>query len=383
MLLCLQRYNLNVMYKPGKEICITDALKEEKEDLLGEELNGVSSQLPISKKKLEVFKKATAEDAEMQALRNAVRDGWSIEKSALLRSIQPHWILRDEISYGDGMFFKANKLIVPQQLRQEMLSKIHESHLGIVKCKERGRDIMYWPNMLTQIEETVSKCMVCNENNNNNLREPLMPHEFPGRPWDKIGTEIFYHGGSTFLLCVDYFSKYPEIRKLNDTTSLGVILQMKSIFARHAIPDVIVSDNGPQYASAEFAIFADEWDFNHVTSSPGHTQSNGQAEWTVQTVKTLLKKSQSNNSDPYVALLEYRNSPVEGIGLSPAQLLMGRCLRMSQHHLCCLHLMPWKKCKKSSKNNSKQKFYYDRQTKLLPDLGRQSECRKESPGNRL
>ncbi len=66
---------------------------------------------------------------------------------------------------------------------------------------------------------------------------------------------------------------------------------MKSIFARHGIPDVVVSDNGPQYARAEFAVFAEEWDFDHVTSSPGYAKSVGQAERTVQTVKTVEKIS--------------------------------------------------------------------------------------------
>lgn len=67
----------------------------------------------------------------------------------------------------------ANKLIVPNQLRQEMINKIHESHLGIVKCKARGRDILYWPGMSTQIEDAVSRCATCNENRNNNQKEPL------------------------------------------------------------------------------------------------------------------------------------------------------------------------------------------------------------------
>lgn len=77
---------------------------------------------------------------------------------------------------------------------------------------------------------------------------------------------------------------------------------MKSIFARHGIADIVVSDNGPQYASAEFSSFAEEWGFKHVTSSPGYAQSNGQAERAVQTVKNLLKKVQSSHCDPYIAL---------------------------------------------------------------------------------
>lgn len=80
----------------------------------------------------------------------------------------------------------------------------------------------------------------------------------------KIGTDIFYHSGSAFLLCVDYFSKYIELKLLRDTTSCGVIREMKSIFARHGIADIVVSDNGPQYASAEFSGFAEEWGFKQA-----------------------------------------------------------------------------------------------------------------------
>ena len=96
---------------------------------------------------------------------------------------------------------------------------------------------------------------------------------------------------------------------------------MKSTFARHGIPVSVVSDNGPQYASGEFRVFSESWEFEHVTCCPGHFQSNGPAERTVQIVKNMLKEAQSGNGDPYIALLEYRNTPPDGVGLSPAQLL--------------------------------------------------------------
>ena len=113
-----------------------------------------------------------------------------------------------------------------------------------------------------------------------------------------------------------------ELAKLTSTTSPTIIQHLKSIFARHGVPESVVSDNGPQYSSNAFATFAEEYGFTHITSSPRYAQANGLAERTVQTVKSLLKKS----SDPYLALLSYRSTPLEH-GFSPAELLMSRRLR--------------------------------------------------------
>ena len=102
---------------------------------------------------------------------------------------------------------------------------------------------------------------------------------------------------------------------------------MKSVFARLGIPNEVISDNGPQYSSQEFKRFAEEWDFVHNTSSPLFPQSNGQVESMVKTVKTIIKKCKESNTDPYMGLLELRNTPLQGVDRSPAQLLMSRRLR--------------------------------------------------------
>ena len=138
-----------------------------------------------------------------------------------------------------------------------------------------------------------------------------------------IGTDLFELSGEHYLLVVDYFSRYPEIAKLASTTSAAVITSLKSIFARHGIPEVVHSDNGPQYASQEFSMFAKSYGFQHTTSSPRYPQSNGQAERTVKTVKQMLKQSK----DPYWVLLNYCAMPLPWCKRSPAELLMGRRLR--------------------------------------------------------
>ena len=98
--------------------------------------------------------------------------------------------------------------------------------------------------------------------------EPLMVSKLPDLPWQKVATDLFSWKGSQYLLVIDYFSRYVELSKLSATTSQDVINQMKSIFARHGIPNEVVSDNGPQFSSKVFHSFAGEYGFVHTTSSP-------------------------------------------------------------------------------------------------------------------
>ena len=81
---------------------------------------------------------------------------------------------------------------------------------------------------------------------------------------------------------------------------------MKSIFARHGIPQQVWSDNGPQFSSNMFKKFSEDYNFTHTTSSPRYPASNGEAERAVRTVKEMLKKC----DDPYLAMLIYRSTPL-------------------------------------------------------------------------
>ena len=74
-------------------------------------------------------------------------------------------------------------------------------------------------------------------------------------------------------------------------------------------------------------MFAKSWNFSHETSSPGNSKSNGAAEASVKIAKTLMKKCIVSKEDPYIGLLNIRNTPQEGMTSSPVQRLMGRRTR--------------------------------------------------------
>ena len=188
----------------------------------------------------------------------------------------------------------------------------------------RAKSSVWWPGITTQMKQMVENCKSCAKTVKHR-REPLITTPLPEYPWKVVGTDLFELQGQQFLLVVDYFSRYPEVVKLRSTTASSVIAVLRSCFARYGIPETVRSDNGPQFASRKFAEFANSYGFEHGTSSPYYPQSNGMVERAVKTAKKLLKQS----SDPHLAILSFRATPLPWCGLSPSGLLMGRQIRQS------------------------------------------------------
>lgn len=175
--------------------------------------------------------------------------------------------------------------------------------------------------MSKELENLVKNCTECCREQRQR-HQPLIPSPLPELPWQKVATDLFEWKQHMYLLIVDYYSRYIEIARLKSTNADEVITHTKGIFARHRIPEVVLSDNGPQFASAAYRQFAENFQFEHITSSPYYPQSNREPERAVGTIKSLLMKK----DDPYLALLAYRTTPLE-VGYSPSQLLMSRALR--------------------------------------------------------
>ena len=226
--------------------------------------------------------------------------------------------------------------MVPKSMRSETLSKIHQGHQGIVKCRQRVSMAVWWPGISKEIESLVKSCQVCQKMTTPS-RQPLLQSSLPDYPFERVASDLFEIKGVTYLMLVDYFSRYIEVNKLSSTTSASVITALKSSFSRYGIPSVLMSDNGPQYSSKEMKQFAELYGFQHLTSSPHYTQSNGLAERAVKTAKRLLEES----PDPYLALLSYRTTPLPWCWLSPAELLMGRRIRTDVPQLEELFVPSW------------------------------------------
>ena len=334
LLMTLQQYDVEIRYKPGPEMYLADTLSRaylpttdrsstEKEV---ERIHAIDF-LANSEPQLVEIQQETAADPVLQSLTQVILKGWPEKKDDLPIELHPYFDVRDELTAQDGVLFKGLRCLIPSSLRPKIRECLHGAHTGIESCLRRAREIVYWPGMPAEIKDFISKCEVCASYKKEQPKEPLISHKIPSRPWETVGFDIFHFDNRDYLCTVDYYSSYFEIDPLKDKTASEVIHTLKRHFSRHGIPSKLMSDNGPPFNSYEFQQFASNYDMVHVTSSPHYPQSNGKVENAIKTAKSLLKKSKAARSDIYLALLEWRNTPSEGLQSSPAQRMFGRQTR--------------------------------------------------------
>ena len=159
----------------------------------------------------------------------------------------------------------------------------------------------FWPRMSPDLKEYITKCDVCLAYQNAPHKETIIQHEVTAWPWAKVGADLCDAQGRTLLVVCDYFSGFIEVERLQSTTSSAVRKALRVLFARYGIPNVLVTDNGPQFAATEFVTFTNKWGFQHVTSSPRYASlSNGcsrsvvrpasQSAWHFWTGRTHLQR---------------------------------------------------------------------------------------------
>ncbi|KAK9722222.1 hypothetical protein QE152_g19768 [Popillia japonica] len=177
--------------------------------------------------------------------------------------------------------------------------------------------------MSQEIENHVKACKTCEKFSIQNTKEEMLRYQTPQRPWERVGVDIFTYGNQSYLVVYDTYSNWLECNEIYHKSGDEVVKQLKLLFSRFGIPDIVSCDNVP-FGSIQMKMFAKEWGFEIRTRSPNYPQSNGLAERGVGITKNLIKKAKYSGRDVQLALLEYRNIPLKDLNLSPSQLLMHR-----------------------------------------------------------
>lgn len=331
----LSAYQYKLLYKSGEANSEADCLSrlpvpENRGERSNEDDDASTfyslrlSSFPVSG---EEVARATAKDEVMSQVARYIVDGWPQHVEDRLKTF---FTRRHELVHHQGCLLWGMRVIVPQSLRNRVMEELHDGHPGIVRMKEVARSYAWWPEIDADIERCVKLCDACQQQRGAPAPAPLHPWSWPTRPWHRL--HLDFAGpfqGQNFLICVDSHSKWPEVFVMSTTTAEATIGKLRELFSRFGLPDVIVTDNGPQFIADQFETFLKENGVRHVKTAPYHPSSNGLAERFVRTLKDALRKDakgQPLNLRLASFLLTYRNTPHATTLQSPAQLLLGRRL---------------------------------------------------------
>ena len=331
--LLLSAYTYSISYKPTDLHSNADGLSRlplpttSEKDSVDSIFNMAQIQsLPVTASDIQ---KATRSDRTLSKVFQHVRGGWPKE---VQKELEPYKSRQDEIVLEGGCLMWGIRVIIPERLQQKVLQSLHANHPGISRMKAVARSYFWWSGLDEAIERTAKSCPACQAVKSSPPAAPFHPWVWPDAPWKRV--HIDFAGpflGKMFLIAVDAHSKWPEVVTMSSTTSQLTIDVLRSLFSRYGLPEQLVSDNGPQFTSEEFAQFTKMNGIKHILCAPYHPSSNGLAERFVQTFKRAMKASAEEpgflNQRLNQFLFTYRSCPHATTNVSPSELFLGRALR--------------------------------------------------------
>ena len=246
--------------------------------------------------------------------------------------IAPFHRKKEELTLSDGCLLWGKRIIIPQKLQPQLLAELHFGHVGICRMKSLARSFVWWPGLDDAIEKLTKDCDPCKVTAAMPAAVARHPWQHPSGPWERVHIDYGEWNNHHFFILVDAFSKWPEVKLVSTTTSRKTITILSDVFAMFGFPQMLVSDNAPQFVSAEFEDFLRQNHITHRTSPPYHPSTNGIAENMVKNVKCHLKKHHVQavanvHQELSDFLRMYRNVPHSTTNQAPAHLVLAQAPR--------------------------------------------------------
>ena len=263
---------------------------------------------------IEMLQKSTAKDQELQKLIQCIKKGHITQD----REVHPYKQVFSELTYTNGVILRGERLVIPKEDQTQVVDLAHEGHQGETKTKQLLRSRVWFPNMDGMVRERIKTCIGCQASTPHTTRDPLKPTTLPDQPWQKL--DIDFKGplpsGEYLLVCVDEYSRYPEVEMVHTTAAKHVIPKLDRIFATHGYPQSIKTDGGPPFNGHEFREYMKYTGIRHRVVSPDDPEANGLAENFMKVIKKVIAISQiekracyKNYTSSFVTIGQHHTQP--------------------------------------------------------------------------
>lgn len=275
------------------------------------------------------------------------------EYKELLKNVEENKERLPDLKIKDGLVFKRTKAVnheeigelvwklwVPDSLTHILIQKAHDdltsAHGGVGKTIYRLRKLYYWPGMVSQVRRYVSNCTVCKETKpcNRPLHPTMGDEVITERPFQKLYIDFLgkyprSKGGNSYIfIVVDHFTKFTFLKAMKEASTRYVVkFLIEDIFRKFGVPEIIHSDNGPQFTSKQFQEMINTYGIDHLRTAPYSPQSNA-SERVNQSVIAAIRAYLENDHrdwDLYLTEIEcaLRSSVHATTGVTPFFALFG------------------------------------------------------------
>ena len=159
-------YTFTIRYIPGTRNLLADCLSR-----LGDQEDAIKlpklhvyqifHQLPVRSDSLQEIRQATQTDDELVLFKHTIMTGWPANIRETPQVLHPYWTFHEELTTKDGLILKGTRIIIPTKKHKVILRQIHDSHLGLTKCKLCAKQALYWPGLNDQLEQLILNCQLC------------------------------------------------------------------------------------------------------------------------------------------------------------------------------------------------------------------------------
>jgi hypothetical protein len=172
--------------------------------------------------------------------------GWPV---GVENACMEYLLHRNHLTINEGMLMFDNRIVIPRDMRVEMLTKVHtDGHFSLHKSRQIVAETVWWPSITTELKMFIDRCEFCQKFKPRNRAEPMRATVLPERPWMRLGADLMQLDDKMYLIVLDYFSRWIEIEYLERPDSQTVVDKFSNMFSKFGIPEILGTDGGPQFS---------------------------------------------------------------------------------------------------------------------------------------